>query len=342
MSSPSTIVPTGGLVIVTGVNGFVGSHIADSLLRKGYKVRGTVRSKDRAAWVQVAFAERNPSAAFEIVLVPDVAAPGALDEAVKGVDGIVHVASDMTFGADPNKAITPMIRAVRNVLQTAAKEPSVKRFVLTSSNRAAANPIVNQDVTIGANRWNEEAVESAWRPAPYEADRIWDVYAALKTQCEQEIWKFNREEKPGFVINTVLPCFVLGPIFHPNQPGSSGKWVMDFWKDPGHYVPLQQFGPSWYIDAEDTALLHIAALTQEDVKNERLFGWAGTFNFNSWVDIFRELDPSKPWPADDPAQGHDLCKVNTTRELELLKRFGQDGWTSFYDSVRRNCLESRV
>ncbi|KAK9320897.1 hypothetical protein V1517DRAFT_309428 [Lipomyces orientalis] len=200
----------------------------------------------------------------------------------------------MTFGADPNKAIT---MAVRSFLQTAAKEPSIKRFVLTSSNRAAANPTVNEDVTIDANHRNEEAVESAW-PYPLRGGSHLKchVYASLKAQCEQEIWKFNREEKPGFVINT---------------PGSSGKWVMDFWKDSGHYMPLQQFGPSWYSDTEDTALLHIAALTQEDVKNERLFGWPGTFNFNSWVDVFRQIDPSKPWPADDSAQGHDLCKVDT-------------------------------
>ncbi|KAK9482732.1 hypothetical protein V1527DRAFT_454772 [Lipomyces starkeyi] len=96
---------------------------------------------------------------------------------------------------------------------------------------------------------------SAWRPAPYEADRIWDVYAALKTQYEQEIWKFGREEKPSSVINSVLPCFVVGPIFHAKQPGSTGKWVMDFWKDPGYYEPLQDFGASWFVAERDRRIL---------------------------------------------------------------------------------------
>lgn len=342
MASSSTIVPAGGLVLVTGINGLVGSNIVDCLLRKGYQVRGTVRSEDKAAWVKEVFAERYPSGSLEIVLVPDVAAPGALDIAVKGVDGIIHAASDMTFQADPNKAITPMLKAVRGLLEAAAKEPSIKRFVLTSSNRALSPPLVNKDVTVDRSWWNEEAIKTAWAPPPYEADRIWDVYAALKTQAEQEIWKFNREEKPGFVINAVLPCFVLAPTMHPQQPGSSAKWTLDFWNDPAHSAPLQHFGASWFIDAEDTALLHLAALSQEDVKDERLFGWAGPFNFNSWVEVFRKLAPTKPWPADDAAQGHDLTKVDTTREVELLKRLGQDGWTSFYDSVRRTCLESRI
>ncbi|KAI9659492.1 MAG: putative secondary metabolism biosynthetic enzyme [Bathelium mastoideum] len=344
MGFSSTVVPPGGLVLVTGVNGFLGSHIANGLLRLGYKVRGTVRSVDKAAWMKEAIAERHPSANFDAVVVPDVTATGAWDEVVKGVDGIIHVAGDMSFGADPNKVVTPMVKAVRNLLETAAKskDPPVKRFVFTSSNQAALNRTFGKEFTIDGSIWNESAVEAAWKPPPYEPDRIWDVYSALKTQSEQEIWRFGREEKPEFIINSVLPCFNVGPIFHPKQSGSTAKWVMDFWKDPGHYAPLQGFGASYFINVEDTALLHISALIHEDVKNERLFGFAETFNFNSWLGIFRQLDPSRAWPADDPGQQQDLSKVDDRRELELLKRFGQIGWTNFHDSVRKNCLESRL
>lgn len=340
MATTKTIVPPGGLVLVTGVNGFIASHIADTLIKLGYTVRGSVRSLERGAWVGDIFTERYPKGKFEAVLVPDVNAEGAWDKAIIGVQGIVHVAGDMTFGPDPNKVITPMVNGVRNLLQTAAKEKSVKRFVLTSSNRAALNPIPGKEVTVHAGLWNESAIEGAWRSPPYEADRVWDVYAALKAQVEQEIWRFAKEEKPGFITNTVLPDFVVGPILHPKQPGSTGKWVMDFWRDPGHYEPLQNFIPQWFVDVEDTALLHISALTQEDVKNERLWGFGDTFNFNSWVGVFRKLDPKKPWPVDDPNQGHDLTKIDRSREVELLKRFGKDGWTSFYDSVRKTCLET--
>ena len=343
MGSASTTVSPGGLVLVTGVNGFIGSHIANNLLRLGYKVRGTVRSADKAAWIKEAMAERHPFAAFDAVVVPDVTVAGAWDEVVKGVEGIVHVAGDMSFGCDPNQIIPPMVNSVRNLLQAAAKStnPSVKRFVLTSSNQAVLNRAFGKEFTIDKSMWNEPAIENAWRPPPYEPDRTWDVYSALKAQCEQEMWKFGRGEKPGFVINSVLPCFVIGPILHPKQPGSTGKWVQDFWKDPGHYAPLQGFGSSYFTDSGDAALLHIAALSQEDVKNERLLGFAETFNFNDWVSVFRQLDPSKPWPAEDPDQPNDLSKVDSTRELQLLKRFGQNGWTSFHDSVRKNCLESK-
>ncbi|RSL70394.1 hypothetical protein CEP51_012199 [Fusarium floridanum] len=341
MSSSKFIVPPQGLVLVTGVNGFIGSHIANNLLNLGYRVRGTVRDSDKAGWITEAMQELNPSGHFEVVIVPDVTASDAWSEVVQGVDGIVHVATDMSFDANPNKVITPMVQGVRNLLVAAASEITVKRFVFTSSDRAISNAINGKEVTLDSSMWNESAVASAWRPPPYEADRVWDVYAALKTQSEQEIWAFAKTENPKFIINSVLPCFNVGPILHPKQPGSTGKWVRDFWKDPSHYKDLQQFGASWYIDVEDTALLHIAALTQEDVKSERLLGFAGPFNFNSWLAMFRQLDPLKPWPADDPSQEYNLCKVDTGREVELLKRFGRSGWTSFHESVRKNCLESR-
>ncbi|KAH8704557.1 hypothetical protein GQ44DRAFT_716504 [Phaeosphaeriaceae sp. PMI808] len=340
MIAADTIVQPGGLVLVTGVNGFIGSHIANILLHLGYAVRGTVRSADKEAWVKEAFAERHPNGNFNTILVPDVNAEGAYETVLDDVQGIVHVAGDMTFGANPNQIITPMVNGVRSLLRTAANKESVKRFVLTSSNRAAFNPVPGEEIIVHNGLWNQAAIDGAWAPPPYDANRIWDVYAALKAQVEQEIWRFAKEENPKFIINSVLPDFVIGPIFHPKQPGSTGKWVMDFWRDPGHYEPLQNFIPQWFVDVEDTAILHIAALTQEDVKNERLWGFADTFNFNSWLGVFRKLDPKKPWPADDPNQGHDLSKIDTSREKELLNRFGKIGWTSFYDSVRKNCLET--
>ena len=341
MASPPTIVPPGGLVLVTGVNGFLGSHVANELLGLGYKVRGTVRSTDKAAGVMQAMTERHPSAPFEAVVIPDQYDRAAWDELLKGVDGIAHVAGDMTFGPDPEKIITPLIASIRNLLEAANSEgTSVKRFVLTSSNQAALDRPYGKEFMVHGGMWNDQAVEKAWRPPPYEQERAWDVYSALKTQTEQEMWKFGREKSPGFVLNSVLPTYTIGAILHAKLSGSTAKIVLDFFRNPAGGAFLQEFGASYFVHVRDVALLHIAALTQEDVKNERLLAFAETFNFNSWLDVFRQLDPSKPWPEHDPAQLHDLTKIDGRRELELLRRFGLDGWTSFYDSVRMTCLDS--
>ncbi|KAL2824629.1 hypothetical protein BDW59DRAFT_84104 [Aspergillus cavernicola] len=100
MASSSDIVPPGGLVlvtVVTGVTGFIGSYVASGLLGLGYRVRGTVRSSDKAAWVTQAMTERHPSADFEAVVLPDQNATGAWDAILKDVDGIAQLASILMF-----------------------------------------------------------------------------------------------------------------------------------------------------------------------------------------------------------------------------------------------------
>lgn len=77
-------VPFGSFVVVSGVSGFIGSHVADQTLAAGYKVRGTTRSVQKSAWVEEYFKKRYGSDNFELIEVPDMAAEGAFDEAVKG------------------------------------------------------------------------------------------------------------------------------------------------------------------------------------------------------------------------------------------------------------------
>lgn len=80
----SFAIPLGSTVLVTGVNGFIGSHIADQLLLSGYKVRGTVRDASRAQWVQELFDAKYGSGKFELFVVPQMGVDGAFDDAVKG------------------------------------------------------------------------------------------------------------------------------------------------------------------------------------------------------------------------------------------------------------------
>ena len=342
MALSSGIVPPGGLVLVTGVNGFIGSYIASELLGRGYRVRGTVRSDDKKAWITQAMIERHPSADFEAVLLPDQNVVGVWEAILKGVDGIAHVAGDTSFGADPNKVITPAVEGLRSLLESAnSKESSVKRFILTSSNQAALNRTFGKEFLVNGSMWNEAAIEASWRPPPYEAQRAWDVYSAMKAQTEREMWTFNQEKNPKFVVNSVLPSCTIGAIFHEKQGGSTAKWVLDLFKGPANDAFMKGFGASYFCYVEDVALLHIGALTQENVKNERLFGFGGSINFNSWLNVFRKLDPSRPWPEDDPAQKHDLSKIDGKTELNILGHFGKGGWTGFDYSVQKVCLESR-
>lgn len=117
---------TSGLVLVTGASGFVGTYTVQALLDAGFAVRGTVRSKEKGEHL----VSLSPKASY--VLVPDMSAPGAYDEAVAGVDAVVHIASplDGSNTGDPSLVIGPAVAGVTGVLHSLEKaNPNVKRIV---------------------------------------------------------------------------------------------------------------------------------------------------------------------------------------------------------------------
>ena len=87
-------------VLVTGANGYIASWLVSSLLEKGYSARGTLRSLSKAAFFQEKHKEATASGRLEFCVVDDLTAPGAFDDAVKGVDAIYHVASPVHLNAD--------------------------------------------------------------------------------------------------------------------------------------------------------------------------------------------------------------------------------------------------
>lgn len=79
------------LVLVTGANGYIGSHVVDSLLEQGHRVRGTVRSPK--PWLAELFDERHGVGRFEPFILPSFDDEAVLADALSGVKGVVHVVS---------------------------------------------------------------------------------------------------------------------------------------------------------------------------------------------------------------------------------------------------------
>lgn len=156
---------------------------------------------------------------------------------------MAHVASVLTFDPDPNKVIPAVVDGAVNAATSAAKQPSVKRFVYTSSSSAITAPKPNVEFTISTENWNNEDVEAAWKPPPYEAGRAWATYGASKTQAEQGMWKFVKEQKPGFVMNAVLPNANMGEILSDKQPASTGAWVKSIYN--GNLDAVKDLPPQW-------------------------------------------------------------------------------------------------
>ncbi|EAQ92052.1 hypothetical protein CHGG_00287 [Chaetomium globosum CBS 148.51] len=278
----------GSRVLVTGVSGFIGSHIADQLLAEGYLVTGTARDISKISWLQLLFDRNYGAGKFEVVQVPDLSKPGAFD-------GLLN---------DPNTVITPMVAGTLGLLNAAAGEPSVKRFVLTSSCAAAATAKPGVAQTIDTNTWNDEASLEAWGPPPYGPERSFAVYATSKMQMEKEAWKWHANRKPHFVLNTSRSLTQM---------------------------------PDFFVDVEDNARLHVAALIHPGVVGERIFAYAQPYTWRGVQRAIHRLYPNRAFSGDiEDAELDASHIVPAPRAEALLKDMGRPGWTDLKESVKMN------
>jgi nucleoside-diphosphate-sugar epimerase len=338
MSSPVRLqdpaVKKGETVLITGVNGLIASHIADQLLAAGYAVRGTVRSTSKNAWMKQYFATRHPEEQFTLVEVPDISVSGCFDDAVKGCAGVIHTTSSVELTATaPEPAIGTNVRTVLTAMEAAAKTEGVKRFVLTSSFWTASAPNPGVEFTVTSKDWNDQAVADAYSGDPSRSHGF-SIFMAGKLKAEKACWEFMEKEKPGFILNAVLPDTVFGEILSPKQQGiPSTVGLVKMLHDGVNIEVLKFVAPQWYIDVVDNAKLHVAALLHPDVKGERLLGAAGPWNWNDVLAILRKEFPDRTF-IDDLELGRDISVVENERTLQALKAvYGQEKWIGLEESI---------
>ncbi|KAF8155220.1 hypothetical protein K438DRAFT_1943005 [Mycena galopus ATCC 62051] len=111
---------TAGKVLVSGANGYIAVWVARTLLEHGFSVRSVVRSAGKGEHLTQLFSLYGAN--FELIIVPDITAEGAFDEAGEGLDAIEHTASLAHFQADdPAEMLVPAIKGTVGVLESARK-----------------------------------------------------------------------------------------------------------------------------------------------------------------------------------------------------------------------------
>ncbi|KAK1572679.1 NAD dependent epimerase/dehydratase [Colletotrichum navitas] len=336
-------IPRGSLVLVTGVNGYLGSHVADQFLHYGYNVRGTVRDVVSSGWLCDLFEGKYGKGRFELVSVPDMTTEGAYNEVVKGTSAFIHVAAVVRVTPNPHEVIPITVEGSLNALKAAYAEPGVRRFVLTSSSVAVvpADPVTykQQPHVITHDTWSADAVELAYAPPPYTPDRSIIVYSASKVESEKAVWDYHKEHRharPDLVVNTVLPNVNFGKCLDVANQGyrTSAGLIACLWK--GVEIPEGVKVPYYFVDVQDTGVLHVAAAVLPEVQDERIFAFAEPFNWNRVLAILRQQNPDRSFGDDFEGTEYLHTIEPRGRAENLLKKMGRPGWISLEDSVLNN------
>ncbi|AQW47564.1 hypothetical protein SHXM_01027 [Streptomyces hygroscopicus] len=247
----------GELVLVTGGNGYLGTHVISGLLRSGHRVRTTVRSHGRATSAEasvrsaIAASGVDPGGRLDVVSA-DLTADDGWDDAVAGCTRVLHVASPFP-SVQPKNAddlIVPARDGTLRVLR-AARDHGVKRVVMTSSFAAVGYSAKDGD----------EYDESDWTdPADDNAP-----YIRSKTIAELAAWDFVAEEGDGLELTVINPSGIFGPTLGPRLSAST-ELVKAMLEGAMEAAPRMHFG---MVDVRDVADLHLRAMTHPAAAGQR-------------------------------------------------------------------------
>lgn len=175
-----------GHCLVTGGAGYLGSHLARELARRGYQVRVFDRAPAQFGAESIE------------VLQGDVTSSEDLRKACEGVDTVFHTAAVLDFarfatGEQRERSHAVNVRGVENIV-AAARAAGVQRLVHTSSNNVTLDdPVIDGDET-----------------RPY-ASRIRDLYTETKIAGERAALAGNQE-------GALLTCAIRpGGIYGPGE-----------------------------------------------------------------------------------------------------------------------------
>ncbi|KIX01767.1 uncharacterized protein Z518_09494 [Rhinocladiella mackenziei CBS 650.93] len=280
----------GELILLTGGTGHLGYRTLIEALSKGYRVRAAVRSEGKISELKAAKSSQPYLDRLSFITVPDVEKEGAFDEAVKGVDYIVHVASPLARPSDDDEAniIQPAVRGTLSVLYSALKEPSIKRVVITSSVAA----VMPSDPS-NAKVFTADNVEPDPH-GPYPSAFV--AYGASKKLAYNRTRDFIAKERPKFTIINVMPTFVIGKNELATTPEAvrSGSNNLAFINLMGGKNPDGLLAMVCHVD--DVAYVHVASLDPK-IEGNRNFGinWRGgrEFAWDDAIDIVKKHFPKE-------------------------------------------------
>ncbi len=121
-------------VLITGADGFIGSHLTEALVRAGHRVRAFVLYNSFNSWGWLDHCGRDVKGQFE-VFAGDIRDPHGVKTAMQGCDAVLHLAALIAIPYSyhsPDTYVDTNVKGTLNVVQ-AARDLGVGKVVHTST-----------------------------------------------------------------------------------------------------------------------------------------------------------------------------------------------------------------
>jgi dihydroflavonol-4-reductase len=271
-------------ILVTGGSGFIGAYIIKELVEKGYAVRAMRHSKAAPFFIP---AHINAKVEWVMGDVLDVV---SLNEAMNGIDAVIHAAAKVSFHDSERRTLNKInIDGTANVVNIAL-ENNIRRFVHISSVAAIGRTVTGETVT----------EEKKWLPGKWHT-----TYAISKYHAEVEVWRGAAEGLNSVIVN---PSTVLG----------YGDWNMSscaIFKSVYNEFPWFTKGINGFVAVADVAKATVLLMESEH-SDERFIvngdNWSFQQLFNTIADGFGKKHPHK---EATPSMGSIAWRIEKLKSL---------------------------
>jgi len=167
-------------ILITGITGFIGTHLAEHLLKQNYEIVGTYRERTKVE----GFEQKGIEMRFADLLKPE-----SLKDITTNVDVVVHLAGLMRFHDPFDRLYAHNVKATQIIAEDALHH-EIAHFIYSSSTEAIG-PVdrIPGDET------------SPYRP----------TYDYGKTKHLAELWLNEKQHSTDFPLTILRPTGVYGP-----------------------------------------------------------------------------------------------------------------------------------
>ena len=289
-------------VVVTGVSGYLGLHVANVLLERGHHVRGTIRNRNKENSVRGVLASSTERLSL---FVCDLTSDDGWAEALRGADAVVHVASPFILREpkDEQEYLRPAVEGTRRVMRF-ARDAGVTTSVVTSTYLTMAGHMF-------AGTFGPEDHTPIGDPSI-------NAYIRSKVAAEEALWKYVATEASDMSVSTIHPGAILGPPLGSDSAGTSVSTIRGMITGsvpgiPPISVPM--------VDVRDVALAHVAALENPAVNGHRFaVCHPEPIRYLEVAKILRAAGYTKV-PSREIPQGLIRALAPVNRELRSMKAF---------------------